>query len=408
MKICNIIQRYPPAIGGSEIWCQKVCQYISKKGNEVLVLTLNINMEEEFWKEPTPEDCILRLGPCNYDGKIKVRRYQRSLPVYWIYHGIYKFLYEILGIYFYGPHSLEMYVKMYSEIKNCDIVHTYTIPYPHNYISVIMAKLARKRIVITPFFHVGHPHYERLSFYILIRLCDAVIVMSDYEKKHFIKKGISPKKLFVTGAGVDPEVYTQKNYEEFKDKLKKYDINDETKLVVFLGRKTDYKGTDQLIAAAKKILLDRRDVKFLLVGPTNPWFDNLYNELSSEEKNFIIDVGFLDEEDKINLLHRADLLCLPSKFESFGIVYLEAWICNTAVIGSDRGAQPSVIEDGGLTFEYGNIVELTDKILYLLDNTDLSQEMVKNGKRLVDEKYTWDRIGENVLKIYETLDESKK
>jgi glycosyltransferase involved in cell wall biosynthesis len=403
MRICNIIQRYPPAVGGSETWCQKVCQHVSGEGNDVLVLTQNINEEEEFWRDPSPENCILRLGPYSFDGKIKIRRYQRSLPIYWIHHGVYKFMDAFLGIYFYGPHSREMYTKMYAEIKMSDIVHTYTIPYPHNYVSLILSKLAGKPIVITPFFHTGHQNYEKRSFYFLMKFCDAVIVLSNYEREHLIRAGVNPEKIFVTGAGVDPKLYVQKDPNQIKKLLSEYNINDNENVVVFLGRKTDYKGVDQLISAARKILLERHNIKFLLVGPTNPWFSNLYNTLSAEEKAFIIDAGYLNHDDKIGILYRADLLCLPSKFESFGIVFLEAWICNTPVIGSDKGAQPSVIEDAGLTFAFGNTEDLAKKIMYILDNEEIANSMVANGKKMINEKYTWSKIGEKVLKVYKSL-----
>ena len=51
MKIVNIIQRYPPAVGGSETWCQEVCRYLAKRAMQLTVLTLDVNKEEEFWRE---------------------------------------------------------------------------------------------------------------------------------------------------------------------------------------------------------------------------------------------------------------------------------------------------------------------------------------------------------------------
>jgi glycosyltransferase involved in cell wall biosynthesis len=403
VKICNVIQRYPPAVGGSETWCQEVCRHISKQGNDVSVLTLDVYDEEEFWRDPLPDNCTFRFGPCNFDGNIRVRRYKRSIPNHLVYHTVYKFLDKALGIYSYGPHSYEMYTKMYNEIKLSDIVHTHTIPYPHNFFSLMESKIARKKIVISPHFHPNHPHYERKAFYSMFNRCDAIITVSEFEKEYLIKKGIKSEKIFVSGNGVVPELYIAKDFEDFEESLKRYGIYENTKIVTFIGRKIDYKGVDLLIGAAKKLLQTRKDIKFLLVGPRLPWFNQLYSGLTIEEKEYIIDIGYVSTQEKVNILHRSDILCLPSKFEAFGIVFLEAWICNTAVIGSDQGAQPSVIGNEGLTFKFGDINDLAEKITYLIDNEEIAKRMARDGKIKVLQKYTWEKIGEQVLNVYNTV-----
>ena len=76
----------------------------------------------------------------------------------------------------------------------------------------------------------------------------------------------------------------------------------------------------------------------------------------------IIDLGTVSDQEKINLLHLAEVLVLPSRFEAFGIVFLEAWACGTPVIGAATGAIPSVIGEGGLTFPYGDATQLAEKL----------------------------------------------
>ena len=110
MKVLHVIQRYPPAVGGSETWCRELCQYLAATGDEMKVLTFDVVEEEEFWREPPMDQCTIRLGRLAWDDRVLVRRYKRSLPIYSLYHSLLKVVLDRwLRIYFYGPHSIEMY-----------------------------------------------------------------------------------------------------------------------------------------------------------------------------------------------------------------------------------------------------------------------------------------------------------
>ncbi|MBM3253993.1 MAG: glycosyltransferase family 4 protein, partial [Candidatus Omnitrophica bacterium] len=122
-----------------------------------------------------------------------------------------------------------------------------------------------------------------------------------------------------------------------------------------------------------------------------------------EEKNYIIDLGITSHQEKVNLLHISDVLVLPSEYEAFGIVFLEAWSCGIPVIGTDKGAIPNVINSSGLTFKCGDKQDLAEKIEFLLNNPSLSKIMATNGKNKVINFYNSDRIGELVLNAYKEV-----
>jgi glycosyltransferase involved in cell wall biosynthesis len=134
-------------------------------------------------------------------------------------------------------------------------------------------------------------------------------------------------------------------------------------------------------------------VKLFLAGPSIDWYDNLYSQLSPHDKKFIIDLGVLPHHEKVNLLHLADLLVLPSQYEAFGIVFLEAWICGRAVIGTAEGAMPSVIGTEGYVCRFGDTDDLHDKIAAALSNPDDLKRKGSNGRQKVLHKYTWEIIG---------------
>jgi glycosyltransferase involved in cell wall biosynthesis len=401
VKVLHIIQRYPPAVGGSETWCREVSRYLSAVGDEVKVLTLDILEEEEYWRDPPLRQWTTRLGRIDWDDGVLVRRYRRSLPLHLVHHLLFKVVLDwTLCVYFYGPHSAEMYGRLFGEVAAADAIHLHTIPYPHNLVGYLAARLRKKRVVITPHFHPGHPHYERWSNYWLLKRCDAVIAVSTYEGDYLVSKGIDRRKIVVTGNGVHTEDYLPKELPSFQAELVRlYGLSPTTKIIIFVGRKLEYKGIATLVDACRSLSIEG-DVALLLVGPSSSWFDAYYGKLSKQDRQRIIDLGTVSEQEKINLLHVADVLVLPSRFEAFGIVFLEAWASGTPVIGAATGAIPGIIGDGGLTFEYGNARDLADKLKVVLYKTDLARQMALLGQHRLVENFTWEKIARGTRTAY--------
>ena len=175
MRIVNVIQRYPPAVGGSETWCCEVCRYLAQRGHDVRVLTLAVDKEEEFWREPLDRERHLGMGRLALDKGVHVRRFRRSLPVHSLHHVVFrKLLHEGLNVYFYGPHSIHLYGRLWREIRRADVVFLHTAPYPHNWVAFFLARILGRRTLMVPHFHPGHPHYESPSVYWLLRRCDEI------------------------------------------------------------------------------------------------------------------------------------------------------------------------------------------------------------------------------------------
>ncbi|MGD9765071.1 MAG: glycosyltransferase [Candidatus Binatia bacterium] len=394
MRIVSIIQRYPPAVGGSETWAREVCQHLAHDGHDVRVLTLDINKEEEYWRDPLDEDRTLALGPLQLDGRVLVRRYRRSLPLYSVYHLLYRrVLDERLGIYFYGPHSGEMYGRMWREIRRADVVFLHTQPHPHNFIAFALAKFFKKTTVIVPHFHPAHPFYERWSNYALLRHCDAVIADSEYERDYLAARGVPAERLHVAGTGVDPAEYVPADVDGFRARLAgEFGLQPGERVITFLGRKMPDKGIGDLIEAVRHLATDV-PVRCFLAGPHTDWFAEMYRALAPDERRRIVDVGMLSHRDKVHLLHLTDLLVLPSRYEAFGIVFLEAWMCGVPVVGTTEGAMPSIIGTEGFLAEYGNARSLEAVIRKALAEPERLRACGARGKAKVLRQYTWRSVG---------------
>jgi glycosyltransferase involved in cell wall biosynthesis len=409
MRIVNIIQRYPPAVGGSETWAQEVCRHLAREGHDVRVLTLDINKEEEYWRDPLDEDRTLALGPLQYDERVLVRRYRRSLPIYSVYHLFYRRVLDaIFGVYFYGPHSGEMYGRMWREIRRADVVFLHTQPHPHNFLAFAVAKLFRKTTVIVPHFHPSHPYYERRSNYALLRHCDAVIADSEFERDYLAAKGIRPERLFVAGTGVDPADYVADDVESFRRRLMaEFDLQPEDRVITFLGRKMPDKGIAYLIDAVRTLSAEM-PLRLFLAGPRTDWFTQLYEAIPAAARRRIIDLGMLSHRDKVRLLHLTDLLTLPSRYEAFGIVFLEAWICGVPVLGTTRGAMPSIIGSEGFLSEYGDAESLAAAIRDAFADPARLRAYGERGRDKVLRQYTWKTIGDKTARAIRATHQRRK
>src|SRR3989338_1399175 len=168
MKVTNIIQSYDPVIAGSEKWCEDISRYISQKGHFVKILTTNIYNIEEMHNKLDWNNNHVKLGGIEYDGNILIKRYSilrhnRSLVTRFNESRIFKD--SVFGIFIRSPVSFEMYFEMLKELRDGQIVHLHTIPYFHNVAGFIISKILGKKVVITPHFHIGHPHHENKLFF---------------------------------------------------------------------------------------------------------------------------------------------------------------------------------------------------------------------------------------------------
>jgi glycosyltransferase involved in cell wall biosynthesis len=101
-------------------------------------------------------------------------------------------------------------------------------------------------------------------------------------------------------------------------------------------------------------------------------------------------------------MREADILVQPSVLEAFGMQVVEAMASGLPVIGSAVGGIPELIVDGktGILVDRDNPIVLADAIVRLLDNPALAREMGNAGRRRVEEKFSWDRITDELKSCY--------
>lgn len=251
-------------------------------------------------------------------------------------------------------------------------------------LSVASLRLARQHrvpFVFTPNHHPRWRTWFHRGYLQIYRQADVLIALTEAERELYCEMGLDPSRIFVTGIG--PVLSPDYDVEAFRTR---YGIPPSAPVVLFLGQKYRYKGLEDLLFAAGKF----RDVAFLFVGPRTDFSRRLFGSIQAAN---IIEVGSVGQEEKTAALACCDLLCLPSRQESFGGVFVEAWSLGKPVIGVDIPAVKSVISHGvdGLVVT-PNAEALTSAIEHLLNRPQLRAEMGRAGKRKVVERYTWDRI----------------
>ncbi len=172
--------------------------------------------------------------------------------------------------------------------------------------------------------------------------------------------------------------------------------------VLFVGSLIPRKGLPFLVEAAKKVVKQQADTKFLIVGD-GPLRNHLTNSLRTAGLlgNFVF-LGNLKEEMLPAVYNCADVFVLPSIQEGQGIVLLEAQACGKPVVAFDIGGVNEAVRSGetGLLVERGNTDEFAETLLKLLGSEPLRKKMGIAGHSFVSENYTWDLCAQRMLQVY--------
>lgn len=171
----------------------------------------------------------------------------------------------------------------------------------------------------------------------------------------------------------------------------------EEDFVLYVGRLSiANKGLDTLLAAMRKL---PHPVRLVLAG-RGPDEHRLRELAAGLEVDF---KGFVTEEQKLDLMRRAKLFVLPSRFEGWGIVVLEAAACGRPVIVSDIPELGFAVEGGfGVAFRTGDADDLAAKLSAMLGDKEGRMGMGQRALEFVRD-YTWERISEDFERLLEGI-----
>lgn len=176
---------------------------------------------------------------------------------------------------------------------------------------------------------------------------------------------------------------------------------DDAPLVLAWGRVQYEKGFQVLIDAMAEVRARVPDARCMIAGH-GTYSAELQSRVDVAGLDDAIDLpGWLDDNRLRAAVHRADCVVIPSLYEPFGVVALEALAGGGPLVVARTGGLAEVIGDSGaaLTFEPGNADMLADNIVAALTDSDLSDDLADRGQRLVD-TYTWAAVADRTRDVY--------
>jgi glycosyltransferase involved in cell wall biosynthesis len=192
--------------------------------------------------------------------------------------------------------------------------------------------------------------------------------------------------------------YSRKATKAIKDTNKQFLVQEKSRplRVVTVGRLVAQKDQQTLIKAVRKLLDQGHDVHLTIIG------DGILNsELKelSEELGVASNVRFLGRiQDPLSRLHDFDVFVLPSIYEGFGMVLLEAMDCGLPIIGADNTCIPEVIGEAGILFKTGSSLDLSEKIKIMFDVENRKHYSELSSRRL--NEFDPIRMATSIIGIY--------
>lgn len=276
-----------------------------------------------------------------------------------------------------------------------DIAHLHMSEYGSCYRKIVFILLCRMLKIKT----IVHSHGSEFENFLkkskgsfifkkIVKLADKVLVLTPGWMKIWETLIPSDKIEILPNAVSLPEINRKKYY-------KNNQLN-----LLFLGYIGHRKGTYDLIRAVKELVNDELQVSLKIGG--NGEVEKAKKMVDELDLSRNIDIlGWVDSDLKDRLLREADILVLPSYFESFGIVLLEAMSYKLPVICGDGGFSKEIISDGlnGYVVKSGDVQDIKEKISLFFDR-HIAEVLGNNARETVEKFYTFETIGSQLRKIY--------
>ncbi|TWT44495.1 Glycogen synthase [Phycisphaerae bacterium RAS1] len=185
-----------------------------------------------------------------------------------------------------------------------------------------------------------------------------------------------------------------------------YGIAGHAPTVLFAGRMTSQKGPDLLLKAIPRILQAQPDATVVFAGDGDMRAALEHGARWAGLGSATRFVGHKSGQDLVNLFRSADVVCVPSRNEPFGIVVLEAWSARKAVVATRNGGPGEFVrhEHNGLTVR-ADADAIGWGLRVALHDAKHARRLGQNGRREAESRFSWDRIARETERVYDAVTE---
>jgi glycosyltransferase involved in cell wall biosynthesis len=262
--------------------------------------------------------------------------------------------------------------------------------------SLVVARRRGTPFVLTPNHHPRWRGYRYEGWLDVYRAADAVLTLTAVEAEELERLGVGRDRLHVIGCAADPPLPADAS--RFRAR-----IGGSTQpLILFVGQQYQYKGVAELVAATETVRAKGVMAELAFLGPPTAFSTRFF---ARHKPPWLHVMGRVDEQTKWDAIEAASVVCLPSRQESFGRVYLEAWSKEKPVIGGNIPTSREVITDGetGLLVDLDSPTELADALTRVLTDPQLASRLGKRGRTEVEGRFSWNGVVDKVEAAYDTV-----
>jgi len=386
VKVLQVVPEFPPPlIGGGGYHVYNLTKELVKKGVDVTVFTLEMGSR----------GLIKRANVETHFGKVKVFRVSAfRVP---------RTTYSI------APRLISLLLK-----ENPDIIHAHGYQVFTSDAASLVSKIKKIPFILTlhgfprGFNKLTHKTYFNLVGKKTLESAQKIISVSNLVAQEFKAIEVPEEKMVIIPNGIDLEEYKQlPKGDSFRKRLK---IKEDEKLVLTIGRLEKIKGFQFLIKALPSIIREIGSTKLLIAGPNFDYGSKL-RKLAEETKvvDNVIFYGPINGKEKFEAFSAADVIAVPSLYEGFSVLILEAMAAGKPLVATYTGAAPELIQDwkNGVLSNLGDAEDLAGKVVKLLSDEKL-MSLISQGSRKTVEAFSWEKISGLVHKLYIDCLDSKK